>query len=75
MQSITDGLIHAEVMLLIGDNRAMATVIRCAIDDNGRLIGEHNDNPMLNSLMYMCEFPDGTVKEYTIMPIGISFCK
>jgi hypothetical protein len=65
MQSITDGLIHAEVMLLIGDNRAMATVIRCAIDDNGRLIGEHNDNPMLNSLMYMCEFPDGTVKEYS----------
>ena len=65
MQSLTDGLIHAEVMLPIGDSRAMATVISCAIDDNGRLIGEHNDNPMLNSLMYMCEFPDGTVKEYS----------
>ena len=49
----------------IGDSKAMATVISCAVDDDGRLmIGEHNDNPMLNLLMYMCEFPEGTVKEY-----------
>ena len=65
MQSLADGLINAEVLLPIGDSKAMATVISCAVDDDGRLIGEHNDNPMLNSLMYMCEFPDGTVKEYS----------
>ena len=65
MQSLVDGLINAEVLLPIGDSHAMATVISCAVDDDGRLKGEHNDNPMLNSLMYMCEFPDGSVKEYS----------
>ena len=64
MQSLANGLINAEVLLPIGDSKAMATVISCAVDDDGRLIWEHNDNPMLNSLMYMCEFPGGTVKEY-----------
>ena len=65
MQSLTDGLINAEVLLPIGDSRAMATVISAALDDSGMLIGEHNDNPLLNTLKYMCEFPDGTVKEYS----------
>ena len=65
MQSLTDGLINAEVLLPIGDSCAMATVISAALDDSGMLIGEHNDNPLLNTLKYICEFPDGTVKEYS----------
>jgi hypothetical protein len=64
MQSLADGLINAEVMLPVGDSQAMAKVVSCAVDSDGRLIGEHNNNPILNSLCYMCEFPDGTVKEF-----------
>ena len=70
MQSPANGLINAEVLLLVGDSKAMATAISCAVDDNGRLMGEHKDNPMLNSLMYMCEFPEGTVKEYSVNVIA-----
>ena len=54
MHSLADGLINAEVLLPIGDSKAMATVIICAVDDDRWLIGEHNNIPMLNSLMYMC---------------------
>ena len=50
MQSLTDGLINTEVLLPIGDSHAMATVISAALDDSGMLIGEHNDNPLLNTL-------------------------
>ena len=58
MQSLADGLINAEALLPIGDSHAMATVISCAVDNDGPLIGGHDNNPMLKSLIYMCEFPD-----------------
>jgi hypothetical protein len=64
MQSLADGLINAEVLLPIEDSHAMATVISCVVDDDRRLIREHIDNPLLNLLIYMCEFLDETVKEY-----------
>ena len=63
---------NAEVLLPIGDSHAMATVISAALNDSGQLIGEHYDNPMLNSLMYMCEFPDGTVKKYSANVIALN---
>jgi hypothetical protein len=70
MQLLTDGLINAEVLLPIGDSQAMATVIGHAVDSNGNLIGEYDDNPMSNSLKYMCEFPDGAIKEYLAIVIA-----
>jgi len=34
-------------------------------DDDGRMIGEANDNPILDTRSYLVEFPDGDVTEYT----------
>ena len=63
-QSVTDLLINAEVMLPNGHSQQMAKVIRRSVDSEGRVVGEFNDNPILNSLVYDVEFPDGMVKQY-----------
>ena len=33
-------------------------------DADGNIIGNYNDNPFLNTMIYDVEFPDGTIKEY-----------
>jgi hypothetical protein len=63
-QSMTDLLINAEVLLPQGESEQLAKVLRRSVDEEGKLIGTFNDNPILNTLVYEVEFPDGTVKEY-----------
>ena len=63
-QSVTDLLINAKVLLPQGDSQQMAKVVRRAIDSDGLVIGEFNENPILNSLVYDVEYPDGAVKQY-----------
>ena len=65
MHSLTDVLINAEVLLSKDDSTALARVIRRAVDSNGKVIGEWDSNPILNTLVYECEFNDGTIKEYS----------
>ena len=38
-------------------------MIQQSIGHNGTIAGEYNDNPILNSIIYDVEFPDGTIKE------------
>ena len=33
-------------------------------DDNRNVIGAYNENPLLNSIIYDVQFPDGEIKEY-----------
>ena len=40
-------------------------VIECTKDLNGETVGKYNDNPLLNSVLYDVEFPDGEIKEYS----------
>ena len=42
----------------------MAKVLRRSVDKKGKVIGNANDNPLLNTLMYDVEFPDGNIKKY-----------
>jgi len=63
-QLFTDTLINAEVLLPHEESTALATVLRRSVDENGRMIGTYNDNPLLNTMVYDCVFPDGTTKEY-----------
>ena len=42
----------------------MAKVMRKSVDKNSQVIGTHNKNPLLNTLVYDVEFPDGDVKKY-----------
>lgn len=62
--NLLDTLINAEVLLPQGEAEALCKVVRRAVDSEGRQIGQANENPMLNTLVYECEFEDGTVKEY-----------
>ena len=58
---ISDTLINAEVSLPHGEMNGLATVVKNSVDNNGKKIGSWNDNTMLNTLVYGCEFSDGTV--------------
>ena len=42
----------------------MVKVICRTIDSNGNIIGTFDENPVLKSLVYDVEFPDGYVKHY-----------
>ena len=59
VRSVADALINAEVLLPNGDSMAIAKVVRRGIDENGRMIGTFNTNPLLNTLLYECKFDDG----------------
>ena len=63
-QSMTDMLINAEVLLPQGEKMQMAKVVRRTVDENGKVIGTFDNNPILNSMIYECEFPDGVTKQY-----------
>lgn len=64
-QSFADTLINAEVLLPHDESSALATVLRRTVDMiDGNMIGTYNDNPLLNTMVYDCVFPDGTTKEY-----------
>ena len=63
-QSLADTLIHSEVLLPHGEDLQMAKVLRRSVNPEGRVIGNANDNPLLNTLMYDVEFPDGNIKKY-----------
>jgi hypothetical protein len=38
-------------------------------DHNGRVIGKYNPNPLLNSEVYLVEFPDGHIQELGENPL------
>ena len=42
----------------------MASVVNQSVDADGKVLGSFSENPMLNALVYECEFSDGTNKEY-----------
>ncbi len=64
-QPAYDKLINAQVQLQQGDDVTSGKVRARALDTEGSAIGTYDDNPMLNSMLYEVEFPDGQVKEYS----------
>ena len=64
VNSLTDILFRAEVLLPHGEEQVMANLLRKSVDDDGQVIGAHNKNPLLNTLVYDVEFPDGDVNKY-----------
>ena len=42
----------------------MTKVVRWTVDEHGKVIGTFDKNPILNSMIYECEFPDGITKQY-----------
>ena len=42
----------------------IGNIIPQAKDENGKFIGTHDENCLMNTLAYDVEFPDGAVKRY-----------
>ena len=63
-QSAYDMLIHSEVVLPHRDQLRIYKILRRSTNPTGRSVGTYHDNPILNSLVYDVEFPDGEVKEF-----------
>jgi hypothetical protein len=69
-QLFTDTLINAEVLLQAGNSAAIARVMQRCVDVEGRVVGDYNANPLLNTIMYECKFGNGTTKAYAINTIA-----
>ena len=63
-RSVTDTLISAEVLLPQGEEMKSAKVVGRTKDDSGQTIGSFHNNPLLNTIIYDVEFPDGSIREY-----------
>jgi hypothetical protein len=61
-QLLADALINAKVLLPHEDSQTIAQVVEQAVNDEGRMIGTFNKNPLLNTLLYDCEFNEGLRK-------------
>jgi hypothetical protein len=68
---LADALINAEVLLPNDDGTALAHVVKCVVGPDGKFIGEYNNNPLLNSLLYKCKFDDGTVQSRNMQQIPL----
>ena len=69
-QPLFDRLIHAEVTLPQGEDFQTAKVLRRSKTADGEYIGTHNDNPILNTVVYDVEFPDGMIRQYSAYVIA-----
>ena len=63
--SLSDTLINAEVLLPQGEELAKCKVKGRHVGPNGEVTGQFHKNPLLNSIVYDVEFPDGAIQEYS----------
>ena len=66
----TDYLIHAEVLMPQEEELQVAKVKDRTKDADGNTIGTNDSNPILNSIIYDVEFPDGPIKQYAANTIA-----
>eukprot|EP00957_Ditylum_brightwellii_P142477 10855002-Ditylum_brightwellii.AAC.1 len=61
---VYDLLLNAEVPLQLGDEVRVGKVTQHAIGTNGTVTVTYDNNPMMNTMIYDMEFPEGQVREY-----------
>ena len=61
---MADTLVFDKVLLPKWNDLKIGKVLCQAIDENEKWIGIHNNNPLLNTLVYDVELPDSDVKRY-----------
>ena len=62
--SAADILMNAEVVLPQGEDMRLAKVVQRSLDSDGKVTGNYNNIPVLNTMLYDVMFPDGTIKPY-----------
>ena len=63
--SAVDIIINAEVLPPQEEDMRLAKVIRRNVDSDGKVIGDYNDIPTLNTILYDVHFPDIAIKTYS----------
>ena len=43
----------------------MAKVIKSSVDSDGKVIWKYNELPVLNTMLYCMQFPNGSIKPYS----------
>ncbi len=51
-------------MIETAEGKVKAKITGRKCDQDGNLIGTYNKNPILNTIVYPAEFPDGSISEY-----------
>jgi len=69
-QPAYDKLINAEVQLQIDDKLQPGRVKQRSLGPDGVVVGKYHEDPILNSIVYDVEFPDGQVREYAANTIA-----
>ena len=59
-----DRNINSEVALQIDSEVKKGKVVQRATGPDGKVTGTYDDNPILNTVLYDVEFPDGQDREY-----------
>ena len=63
-EPVKDRLMNNQVYIPQGESMQVNKVSQRILDEDGKLVGTYYDNPMLNTLMYDVNFPDGATKPY-----------
>ena len=50
--------------LNLGEEMKIVKVVGWSKADDGNIIGKYDSNPMLNTMVYNFEFPDGSIRKY-----------
>ena len=64
-QPAYDRLLNAEVQLQLGEKVQSARVLQRSVGPDGTIERSYDNNPLLNSMIYDLDFPDGTIREYS----------
>ena len=54
-----------EVIIPQGEEKRLAKVIKRSVDSDSKVIGDYNELPLLNTMLYDVQFPDGSNKPYS----------
>ena len=55
-------LMNSEVLIPQGEDVRLAKFTRSNVDSNSQVLGNYNKIPILNTILYDIQFPDGTIK-------------
>jgi len=64
-QDAFDELLLTEPTLIKDGMTEKAKIVGRKRDGDGNLVGQYNNNPLLNTRIYLAEFPDGHIAEYS----------
>ena len=58
-------LMNAELLPPQGEEKRLDKVIKRSVDSDGKVIRNYNEPPVLNTMLYDVQFPDGSIKPYS----------